>query len=143
MGEVEPRPEQMDRFAASEDDGGPIVMLNLNRYRDRSAYPADSRHEPCTGHEAYLRYGVGVLPLMAKHGARIVWAGSAQEGVICAPGESWDEVVLVGYPSRQAFIDMISSAEYAAVVEHRQAGIEDSRLIEMKAATSLPDIPSQ
>ena len=40
------------------EDESPVVMLNLNRYRDRAAYPPDTPDSDVSGREAYLRYGV-------------------------------------------------------------------------------------
>ena len=40
----------------------------------------------------------------------------------------WDEIILVEYPSRMAFEQMISSSEYQVDVIHRTAALEDSRL---------------
>jgi len=37
--------------------------------------------------------------------------------------------VLMEYPSREAFIEMTSSAEYQAISHHRTAALADSRLI--------------
>ncbi len=42
----------------------------------------------------------------------------------------WDRVALVWYPSRQAFLDMSSSAEYRAIHYHRAAGLAHQDLIE-------------
>jgi uncharacterized protein (DUF1330 family) len=104
-------------------------MINLLRYRDEAAYEAGSAHPPCSGREAYERYSRGVLPLIAKHGGRPIWAGSAVASPVAPEGEAWDHAVLVEYPSLQDFMDMTTSAEYRAFAVHRQAALTDSRLI--------------
>jgi uncharacterized protein (DUF1330 family) len=40
-------------------------------------------------------------------------------------------VILVEYPSRQAFVEMTSSPKYGDVSKDRTAGLADSRLIAM------------
>ena len=45
------------------------------------------------------------------------------------PSEAWDSVALVEYPSRKAFIDMVSTAEYEQAHEHRESGLERTGLI--------------
>jgi uncharacterized protein (DUF1330 family) len=40
-------------------------------------------------------------------------------------------MVLVKYPSVGHFVDMISAPEYQAIVHHRSAALDDSRLIAM------------
>ena len=89
--------------------------------------------------EAYGRYSAGVLPLIEKHGGRLIYAGDASPGPIVAADETWDEVVLVEYPDRAAFFAMTGSAEYQAVVEHRSAGIEDSRVVETQPKPFSPN----
>ena len=49
--------------------------------------------------------------------------------------EAWDEVLLVQYPSRKAFLTMAGNPEYLACTVHRTAALADSRLIAMRAAS--------
>ncbi|MDP6979152.1 MAG: DUF1330 domain-containing protein [Myxococcota bacterium] len=129
MGAVEPRQDQMDELLANAKDARPLVMINLLRYRDEAAYEAGSGHEPCSGREAYDRYGHGVLPLVAKQGGRPIWAGSVLSAPIAPEAEAWDDAVIVEYPSLQHFIDMTTSEEYLTIAVHRTAALDDSRLI--------------
>jgi uncharacterized protein (DUF1330 family) len=41
----------------------------------------------------------------------------------------WDAILIVEYPSPQAFIDMVTDAEYVKVHEHRAAALEHGDLI--------------
>lgn len=41
----------------------------------------------------------------------------------------WDDVILVEYPSKDTFLQMIASRAYKNIVGHRIAALEDSRLI--------------
>ena len=136
MPAIAPDPERIRAFLAQAEDG-PIVMINLLRYRDQAAYPADFAAAPCTGTEAYGRYSEAVQPLLAKVGGRPIWIGLVRESLIAEPGEAWHNVMLVEYPSRQAFIEMTSSPEYLAIAPHRTAALEDSRLI-ATSGTLLP-----
>lgn len=112
-------------------DGQPVVMLNMLRYRTDAEYPAEGGFEPCGGRKAYQRYSREALRFVAGVGGNVVWRGSAQAALIAPPGERWDDVLLVRYPSKQAFLDMISNPGYQAVVVHRTAALEDSRLVAM------------
>ncbi len=132
MASVEPTAEQLAAFAAFEDDGGPIVMINLLRYRERAAYAAADAETPCSGREAYLRYGAVAGQMVARYGGGMVAGGPARATVIGPESERWDDFVLVRYPSRKAFFDMISDPEYQACVHHRSAALADSRLIATK-----------
>ena len=72
------------RLAASSDDG-PVVMLNLLRFREVAGYPDG---EPqVSGLEAYQRYGELVQPFLAGVGGRLEWQGLAHESLIGPDGE--------------------------------------------------------
>ena len=55
--------------------------------------------------------------------------GRVEACLIAPEGEDWDDALLVQYPSRNAFLRIVSSAEYQAIACHRTAAIVDSRLI--------------
>ena len=114
---IEPDAEQIRELADSTLTG-PVVMLNLLRF------------VPDGGLAAYLHYGEGVRPLLERAGAKILWQGSGDSVVIGdTAADAWDAVVLVRYPSRRAFLDMVSSPEYGAIAGHRTKALTDSRLI--------------
>ena len=128
MGAIHPNEEPLKAFLAEAEDG-PIVMINLLRYREQAEYPPGTSEAPCTGQEAYGRYSDGVTPLLGKHGGRPVWIGLARQTLIAPEGEQWHNALLVEYPTRKAFVEMTTSAEYQAIAHHRTAALEDSRLI--------------
>lgn len=131
---VNPSLEHMEDFERAAPDRSPIVMLNLLRFRDVAEYGDGTQ---VSGKKAYARYSRGVLPLLFEVGGHPLWMGRARAGVIVPDGESWDEVLLVYYPSRHAFMRMVRSEAYQRVMVHRTAGLADSRLIETTAA-ALP-----
>ena len=104
-------------------------MINLLRYRDRAAYPPDADAEPCSGREAYQRYGMRVMPMVAEVGGHMVWMGNVKQTFIGPDGEHWDDAVLVHYPSRTAFLAMVTRPDYERASVHRTAALADSRLI--------------
>ena len=56
MPSLNPSVEQLKRFAERMPAGEPILMLNLLRFHDQAAYPAESDQQPCSGREAYAVY---------------------------------------------------------------------------------------
>ena len=94
---------------ASLPDAGPVVMVNMLRLRDRAAYK---------------RYSELTMPLIKARGGTVLWAGNG-EAVAFGEREAdrWDYVVLVRYPSRAAFLDMMRSAEYHAANVHREQAV--------------------
>jgi len=109
--------------------GEPIVMVNLLKFRERAAYP-DGRDAHLSGREAYERYGSAFGQGLAEAGGRILFIGdvtSLQVGVV---EQLWDEVVLVEYPSREAFHAMATSPRWREISVHREAGLEGQLNIE-------------
>ena len=126
---IEPTPQQFARLAACEDSG-PIVMLNLLRFKER----ADGIHagQGITGAEAYARYGAAVAEHLERVGGRILFALGPEDSVIGPQDGEWDLVIAVEYPSRRAFLEMTSSPDYLEIHGHRAAALADSRLIACK-----------
>jgi uncharacterized protein (DUF1330 family) len=98
-----PEPVSQEGFAdlSGRLDEGPVTMLNLLAFK------------PDGGRERYMEYGEAVVPLLEKAGGRLVFQGQAAPALL--GGESWDLVLLVEYPTRRAFVEMIQSTEYQAI----------------------------
>jgi len=137
MGSIEPTAEQLQRLLAADGDASPIVMINLLRYRDRAEYAVASGAEPCSGREAYQRYSAAVVPMLAAVGGTVLWFARVQQTVIAPSAESWDDAILVQYPSRKAFVTMVASPDYQRIAVHRTAALADSRLIATVTTASV------
>lgn len=135
---VNPTLEEIDEFARTTPDSAAIVMLNLLRYRDVADY-GPTGPKGLTGREAYSRYTKAVLPLAFEVGAHPLWMGRVRAHVIAPADELWDEVALMYYPSRSAFVHMVRSDAYQAILKHRTAALLDSRLVETKTVR-LPSL---
>jgi uncharacterized protein (DUF1330 family) len=118
---LETTTEQFAVLAARPADA-PVVMVNLLKFREDG------------GLERYLRYGQEVAPHLQRVGATIRYGGTAP-AVIIGDGERpwWDAILIVEYPSPAAFVDMVTTEEYAKVHEHRAAALDRGDLI----ATSI------
>jgi len=107
--------DELNRFL-SEDDGAPIVMLNLLRFR------LDG------GRERYFEYVKLAGPLVARYGAEIIFAGDGATPLAAEPGQAWDTVALVRYPTRRAFADMIADPEYQSADRVRMSALTEAVL---------------
>ena len=136
MYSVEPTPDRFRQLSERVPEDTPIVMINLLRYRERAEYPKGSSAEPCSGREAYQRYGAAVVTHLRAAGAEMIWMGSVQATPIAVDGEEWDDALLVRYPSKQAFLGMVTKPDYQKDAVHRTAALLDSRLI-----ATLPTTP--
>lgn len=127
MEAVNPTPEQLQKVLADTPKDQPVVMLNLLRFRDQASYPDEVMER--SGREAYKLYMEEAGACVSAVGAEVIWSGNSVGSLIAPPEESWDQVLLVRYPSIDAFMAMIESPEYKGVVKHRTAAVQDSRLV--------------
>ncbi|WP_029113785.1 DUF1330 domain-containing protein [Mycobacterium sp. URHB0044] len=90
----------VERYA-DEDTGGPVVMLNLLRFRPG-------------GEAKYGEYAAQfeAAGINAKYGLEVLYAGVGSTALVAEDGQAWDMVVLVRYPSRQHFIQMVRDPSY-------------------------------
>ncbi len=127
---VTPTDERLAATAAvAAEDDSPVVMLNLNRYRERAAYPPGTPDAEVSGREAYLRYGAVAYAAVLSVGGDILWATDAAEVVIGCDHDEYDEVVAVWYPSRSAFLALADYPGYMEAHVHRDAAIEQATII--------------
>src|SRR3954468_9653124 len=99
---------------------GPIVMVNLMRFHQRSLDGDGS------GWDAYLRYSALTVPMIKARGGTLLWTGDAKAVALgLQDGNVWDYLALVYYPSVAAFVDMMTSADYETRCDpHRHNGCE-------------------
>src|SRR6476660_1114124 len=105
---IDPTREQLEELSAlaGTDADGPVVMLNLNRYRPEAAYagePPGGGDPGVTGREAYARYLEVAERVLAREGGRVVWHATSPGTVIGDASDRCDEVIAVYYPSLAAF----------------------------------------
>jgi uncharacterized protein (DUF1330 family) len=124
---VNPSPAQIQALVASAVPG-PIVMLNLLKFRPNAAYD-DGHDAHISGQEAYMRYGAPMQQLVAADGGRIIFSGQAQTMVIGEVGEQWDAVALLEYKSPQDFVRLATSEAVNKIAVHRKAGLTGQLLI--------------
>ena len=114
MIEIEDR--DLDVLTA-EDPGGPVVMLNLLRFR------------PDGGRERYMEYAEALgQTINARYGLEVDYLGAGGRPLVAEDGQAWDMVVLVRYPSRRAFAEMIRDPEYRSVSHLRSEALLETVL---------------
>ena len=107
---------ELDALLA-DDPGGPVVMLNLLRFR------------PDGGRESYQRYAEALGgAINARYGLVVEYLGTGGRALVAEDGQTWDMVALVRYPDRTAFVDMIRDPEYRAVAHLRSEALVEAVL---------------
>jgi len=123
MSSVSPTESQLARLLASKEEG-PVVMLNLLKFK------ADG------GQQAYARYAEVSSRMIQEVGGRILYAGRWNETIVGEP-QDWDAIAMVEYPSRRAFIEMVSRPDYQEAHKHREEGLERAVLNATTPLTSI------
>lgn len=109
----------------------PVVMLNLMKFRQASLDGNGS------GWDAYKRYSALVSPLLKARRATILLAADVRTVALgsIADGD-WDYVALVWYPRPAAFLDMVTSNEYATANVHRENATQRHHILATHVAYS-------
>ena len=108
----------------SEDDG-PVVMLNLLAMK------------PDGGLEKYCEYGEAVAPILLERSAASRSSAAPGGSALIGSDQEWDLVLLVEYPSRAAFLEMIGSPEYQAIAHLRTEALAASELRPLDAGPTV------
>ena len=138
MSDVEPSQQQLEAFAKG-DPKQPLAMLNLLRFKEVAAYDAADKEPKRSGAEAYSLYAAVAQQKVRAVGGDFIYIGPAQQTFIGPSDVKWDIVALVYYPSREAFLRMVSMPDYQAATKHRRAGLAATRLIQCDGASvTLP-----
>lgn len=111
---VDPTARDLTTLLA-DDPGGPVVMLNLLRFADG-------------GRETYADYARRAMPFLARYGAEVVYAGDGSTALVAEAGQAWDAVLLVRYPSREAFARMVADPDYQAITGLRSTALSEAVL---------------
>lgn len=126
---VYPDAEQLAVLQRGGGPDGPVVMVNLLKFREKARYK-DGRDPRLSGREAYHRYGREVEKLVRACGGRVLFAGAVTGLSLGRVEDLWDEIALAEYPSRDAFFRMSLTPEWQAIAVDREAGLEGQLNIE-------------
>jgi len=121
---------------------GPVVMLNLLRFRavaDYSADPVLAPDEPISGAAAYQRYMDHTYPYLHASGGAVIFYGAGGPFLIGPTAERWDAAMLVRQQSLAAFLAFSTNTAYLAGMGHRVAALEDSRLLPLVESVTATD----
>src|SRR5919112_5159659 len=112
---IDPRGADLKRYL-QEDPGGPVVMLNLLRFAEG-------------GREPYARYAEALSStFLPRYGGEVLYAGDGSTALVAESGQAWDAVLLVRYPSREAFSRMVADPEYQQVTDLRTRACSEAVL---------------
>ena len=134
---------ELVRLEATFTAGTPLYVLNLLRFRTNAEYPEGIAPVGETGREAYFNGYAPAFRAVARDrgvvGVKPVWIGSVAASIVGAPGEQWDAVAIIEYPSVAHFRQVVDTDDYRVRAEPmRKAALADWRLI----AQARMDMPA-
>ena len=116
MPPVDPTGHDLKRFLA-EDDGRPVTMLNLLRFK------------PQGGRDSYMQYAAAIAPFLKKVGGTVVYFGETATPLVAPESDTpWDAVLLVRYPTRAAFGQMVANPDYQQITSLRTEALSSAVL---------------
>jgi uncharacterized protein (DUF1330 family) len=128
---ITPTREQFTEFAHGTREGE-VVMINLLHFArpDEGTTPPAGATKATTGSGAYREYSDQVVKMVESRGGKVIWTGRPENVLIGdSDADDWDLVALVSYPSRAAFIDMVTSPKYEEAHTHRERGLDRTVLL--------------
>jgi len=101
-----------------EPGQGPVLMLNMIRFRDKKIY-----------FEQYIPAFNHAVEQLGIEGVTVKLVGKVVANVVADEDEQWDEIVVVEYPSAEAFVTIAQSDIYHEIANPlREAGTADLKL---------------
>jgi uncharacterized protein (DUF1330 family) len=107
----------------------PVVIVNLVDF-------ADAEHA-----ESYrTQFERPAAALISALGGREIWQASARDVVRGGVLDGWSALQLVAYPSRSAFIELVTSSDYRALLDARRDALKRGAIL---SATPTSDFDLQ
>ena len=116
----------------SKNITGEIMMLNLLKFRNNADYSKHADLAPkqaITGEQAYQLYMEHTAPFLEQSDGEIILLGKSDNFFIGPSDEKWDLVMLVKQRSLNDFLAFATNEDYLKGMGHREAALEDSRLL--------------
>ncbi|WP_226583964.1 hypothetical protein [Acuticoccus sediminis] len=112
---------------------GPVVMVNLLKFRDRPDYPddfEDTKSDSRTGY--YEGYVGGFMAACRDVGVtpQLLYAGKQFSGILVGEDDAWDDIAVVRYDRFADLRRVLASETYIRSAKpHRFAVLADWRFI--------------
>ena len=116
---VDPNVHDLLQFLR-EDDGGPVVMLNLVNFCEG-------------GEELYREYVDALRCHVNEFGGQLIYFGRGSTMLVGS--DSCDAVMMMEYPSRRAFINMLRDRRFRSAATIRSQSL---RAATLQATTQYP-----
>jgi hypothetical protein len=125
------KPAELDiiRAIATGGEDGPVLMLNMNRYRPGAGFPGEGLHRD---------YIAGLEKFLTTIGGKILWRHPVFGQIV--GDQPLDEILAAWYPSHQAFLDLASAPGAAENYRLRAESVAHA-VIHRCAGDAMPFCP--
>ncbi len=124
MATTEPTETQLRKVTETDQESS-FDMINLIKYRPTAIYESAADNAiGRSGREAYQEYGLVAFPKIIGMGGSLVYKGTCDHQFVGDESQNYDDLIIVRYPSRRAYLEMFNSTEYQEAIKHRKAGLE-------------------
>lgn len=118
------------RYLAEHDDGKPIYMLNMMKWRDKALFRPDIEGvQDMTAEQADIAYNEGLFYELAKNASHTAYLAKAYPNAISygvkvdGDANHWGEIGIFRYSSRRDFFNMVGSDSYLNIVYFKLASM--------------------
>lgn len=117
------------RAWAEADDGKPFYMLNLMRHYPQLKPMPGVPELDMTPQEANAYYEAEATKLLVPNGGSLPYGSDIHDQALIPIGtdaafDNWSRVLVVRYPSRRAFLELLSDPRYAPLEPYKMMALE-------------------
>lgn len=136
---LDPHEDQLAKLMSLPTET-PLAVLNLFEFNEVASYqPGDPEFgtsaAEISGQEAFGRYSEVASKFMANLGGRIVMSAPAEQVLIGPQNTNWHVAAIMYFPSRGAFVNMLSDLDFQQASRHRKAALKNHYMIHLDGET--------
>jgi hypothetical protein len=126
---------------AEADDGKPLYMFNLIHFFPQLRTFPGAPDFKGTPRQANARYEKSLVWLWLSHASYPTFVGvpQARNLIDTQPEKTWENMIVVRYPSRRTFLKLISNPAYAPLAAYKFIAVELD-LVPVSSGTIVPDL---
>ena len=114
----------------------PVAALNLFHFNERARYqPEDpefgTAEADISCQEAFTKYGAIAGKIITDIGGRLVFSTPVVQMMIGPDDAAWEQAAIMFFPTRRAFMQMLSDPEFKSASRHRKAALANHRMIHL------------
>jgi len=139
---LDPREDQRATLMSLPHDT-PLAVLNLFEFNEVANYQANDPEygtsaAEISGREAFQRYGEIAGQFIQTLGGRTVFSVPAEQVLIGPKTANWHVAAIMFFPSRKAFLQMLSDSDFQSASRHRKAALKNHSMIHLNGEEFEP-----